>query len=178
MNSVMMFLSLMTSFRFPTFLFRFLTLMPTVLLVMIYFHLLIVAFAHVAISVFLLAKKRWLFSFHRFWDVFCDHIRDAAQEDIFNLGLSTAAYNFVNGLCWSWCIYTSWNVSSQASLVYGFQQMLLSLLIEITSFTCTSRVDLPKFTCFLKVLESIKLVYANKARESSISNVDLGSWNF
>ena len=94
MNSVMMFLSLMTSFRFPTFLFRFLTLMPTVLLVTIYFHLLIVAFAYVAISVFLLAKKRWPFSFHRFWDIFCDHIRDAAQEDIFNLGLSTAASEF------------------------------------------------------------------------------------
>ena len=63
--------------------------------------------------------------------------------------------------------------------------MLQLLLVEITSFICTIKVNLFVFyfkfsetsNCFKRVLQSSKLVNANKARES-VNCQKLGSCNF
>ena len=99
------------------------------------------------------SNSQWDASFHHIaydyshanWDGFLDHLRDVPWEDIFKLGASAAASEFVSGFELELMyIYLIENIRPSLIHLHGFQLLVLLLqFIEITFFVCTKRINLP-----------------------------------
>ena len=106
-------------------------------------------------------------------------MRDIQREDIFKHGVSAATSEF--------CEWVQFGIYVYVTHLYGFQLLgLLPYFIEIVFFLCTKRIN-KSFESEVKfrqvsnrckrVLEVVKLAYANKTKES-ITSQKIGSRDF
>ena len=78
------------------------------------------------------------------WDGLCVHLRDVPWEDIFKLGASAVASEFVSGFRLELMyIFLIVSIRSNLTHLHGFQMLvLLPEFLEITFFICINRINI------------------------------------
>ena len=121
------------------------------------------------------------------WDGLRDHLRDVPWEDIFKLGASAAASEFCEWVQVGIDVYTphrKYQVKPHSSS--WFSAACAAAIVHRNHFFCLYQKDKSsesrvKFrqasNCCKRVLEAVKLRYANKTKES-ITSQKLGPWDF
>ena len=121
------------------------------------------------------------------WDGLCDHLRDIPQEDIFKLGTSTTASEFCEWVQVAIDVYIPhrkyqvkphsspcFSIASAATIVHRNHFFWFYQKDKSSDYKVKFR--LARNRC-KRVLEAVKLAYANKTKEY-ITSQKLGSQDF